>query len=197
MIIARYPDFKVNKNKMQVLDIGANQGHFTRACLNLGYKVIAVEPHPTALKFLLKYFHNNKDVIIHGKAISNIEGVVNLYLSPMHHYDPIATSIRASLVQDKFGVNTGLSIYVKAIKLSNLFDSGEIYSLIKIDIEGAEMNLVDDLIYFSDRIERLLVETHSRFMDNSLDRQYYKKQMDKLNTFIAINKLSNWRTDWI
>ena len=197
MIIARYPKFKEEKIKNKVLDIGAYRGNFTKACLNLGYQVISVEPHPLMFEYLSKYFYNNEDVIIINKAITNTESRENLYLNSMYHYDPVAMSIGASLVQHKYGVNTGPYFSVETMKLSKLFDNGEIYSLVKIDIEGAEMNLVDDLIYFSDRIERLLVETHYRFMDNSSDRQYYKKQMDELNTFIAVNELSNWRTDWI
>jgi hypothetical protein len=101
------------------------------------------------------------------------------------------------LVADKFSTKNKLSVPVSSTLLSSYFENQEHYSLVKIDIEGAEMYLVDDLIKFGARIDRLLLEKHSRFMRDSKLGEYYMIQMNKLDLFIAANKLEKWSTNWI
>ena len=73
-----------------------------------------------------------------------------------------------------------------------------VYEIVKIDIEGAEMYLVDQLISNSKSIKRLLVETHERFMMESASSEKYQLQLQKLSEYIARNKLDKvWLLDWI
>jgi len=118
-------------------------------------------------------------------------------LHPQHSLDQKRTSISASLVADKFSTTNNLSVSVSSTKLSSFFENHEHYSLVKIDIEGAEMYLVDELIKFGARIDRLLLEKHSRFMLDSKYGVYYSEQMHKLEMYIMANKLDKWSTNWI
>jgi len=55
-------------------DIGANIGKFTEVLLELGAKVVCVEPQETCLQQLHKSFDNNKNAIIIPYAIGESEG---------------------------------------------------------------------------------------------------------------------------
>ena len=197
LILKRYPEFGSKSGSGTVLDIGANFGYFTKACIDLGYTVTAVEPHPYAINNLYRFFKGNAKVKIESKAVSNVTGAIDLYLHPQHFLDQKNTSIRASLVADKFSAKNNLSVSVSSTKLSSYFENHEHYSLVKIDIEGAEMYLVDELIKFGARIDRLLLEKHSRFMLDSKYGVYYQEQMHKLELYIMAHKLDKWSTNWI
>jgi FkbM family methyltransferase len=90
------------KNQGIVLDLGANVGHFSHAARKMGFRVVAVEPHPEALKYLAKRFSRDKKVEIIPKAIGNQTGKTVLNFHPDHSNDRIQTSISASTISDKF-----------------------------------------------------------------------------------------------
>jgi FkbM family methyltransferase len=200
MISQKFPKLE-NSNKGQshgkVLDLGANIGHFTSACVNLGYEVIAVEPHPGALKYLRRRVGKSESVKIIPTAVGASKGFVELNFHPDHLKDPLATSISASIIPDKFSTNS-VSVTVPTVPLFEFFRDGTTYEMVKIDIEGAEMFLVPDLIKYSSQIKRLLVETHDRFMQTSEDGLTYARNLENLRDFIEENDLTKvWHTDWI
>jgi FkbM family methyltransferase len=61
-------------------DVGANVGKFTSAFLELGAKVVCVEPQDVCLKQLYKSFGVNRGVIIVGKAVGEHEGYGELLI---------------------------------------------------------------------------------------------------------------------
>lgn len=197
LILSRINLNEINTSQLKVLDLGANIGHFTDACRELGFTVVAVEPHPDAISRLQKRFKGDKKVEIHRAGVGKTSGFGNLQLHPDHANDPIATSIRASLINDKFQSGNP-SIKIPIISLESLFKESPGYFIVKIDIEGYEMNLVDNLICHSNKIEYLLMETHTRFMKDSAERREYEKSIQKLENFISTSNLSDkWFTDWI
>jgi FkbM family methyltransferase len=149
------------------------------------------------LKYLRRRVKKSEYVEIIPMAVAARKGFVELILHPDHLKDPLATSISASIIADKFSPGSK-SISVPTVPLFEFFRDGTTYELVKIDIEGAEMFLVPDLIKYSSQIKRLLVETHDRFMHTSEGALAYKKNLDELGDFIERNKLTKvWHTDWI
>ena len=61
-------------------DIGANIGGRTQLFLELGAKVVSVEPQRVCLQHITNLFGNNKDVIIVPKALAESEGTATLAL---------------------------------------------------------------------------------------------------------------------
>jgi FkbM family methyltransferase len=55
-------------------DIGANEGNIADIFLQLKANVIAIEPQNTCIQKMQKRFKNNKNIIILGKGVSDIEG---------------------------------------------------------------------------------------------------------------------------
>jgi FkbM family methyltransferase len=130
-------------------------------------------------------------------AVSDHRGTLKLFTHPLQKNDPITTSVSASLITDKFGDNSGY-YEVSTATLDQFFIDIVEFEIVKIDIEGAEMLLVDQIIENADKIKRLLVETHERFMLDSEMSEIYQRQLNKLNDYITVNKLEKvWLTDWI
>jgi FkbM family methyltransferase len=196
-IIQRFPEFTSQSGKGVVLDIGANVGDFTHACLDLGFSVVAVEPHPNALVYLRKRMGKNHNVEILPVGVSDAAGKKTLYTHPDHLFDPVATSISASIISEKFHTKEN-SFEINVVTLDNLFESNMEFQIVKIDIEGAEMFLIDSIIRNSSKIKNLLIEKHERFMSNTREGDEYHIAMAKIEEFIKSNKLErNWFTDWI
>ena len=197
LVLERFTESELINSPGHVLDIGANVGNFSQAMRLLGCAVTAIEPHPEAALYLQKRFRRDSKVDILEVSVGKHIGEETLYVHKDHEKDKLKTSISASLVQDKF-VAPGKEIKVQQITLGELLKKQASYSLIKIDIEGFEMYLVDDLINNASKIERLLVETHHRFMSKSRLNKEYEIQLMKLNSFIIETaREETWLTDWV
>jgi FkbM family methyltransferase len=59
-------------------DVGANVGRYTKILLELGAKVVCVEPQEACLQQLHKLLGDNKKVIIVGKALGEFDGAGEL-----------------------------------------------------------------------------------------------------------------------
>jgi FkbM family methyltransferase len=197
LILERFPDLVNTPENSVVLDLGANIGSFTHACVELGMSVKSVEPHPIAFKYLRNRTKRFSKVEVYQMAVSNHSGSIKLFTHPQQKNDPITTSVSASLVADKFGDHSG-HYEVPSVTLDYFFVTNLVYDVVKIDIEGAEMYLVDQLISNSKSIKRLLVETHERFMLESAYSEKYQVQLQKLADYITVNELEKvWLLDWI
>jgi FkbM family methyltransferase len=197
LIVSRFPQLRSKLSHGVVLDLGANVGDFTHACLDLGFSVIAVEPHPSALKYLQRRMGKKPNVQILPVGVGDVEGKTFLYTHPFHNNDPIATSIAASTVSEKFS-RGAMRFEIEIITLEKIMSNNEVFEIVKIDIEGAEMLLIDSIIHNAPKIKKLLVETHERFMLNTTESEKYYEALKKLNRFIHENNLEKeWLTDWI
>jgi len=197
LILDRFPDVENNTEKSDVLDLGANIGSFNQACVDLGMSVKSVEPQTIAFKYLHNRTKRFSEVWLYQMAVSDRSGILKLFTHPHQQNDPITASVSATLVIDKFR-NHDDHYEVPTVTLDTFFEDGSVYEIVKIDIEGAEMYLVDQLIANSKNIKRLLVETHERFMKESKSSYEYETQLKKLSDFIAVNKLDKvWLLDWI
>ena len=197
LVLERFTETELINSSGHVLDIGANVGNFSHAMRLLGCAVTAIEPHPEAAQYLQKRFRKDSKVDILEVSVGQHAGEETLYVHKDHEKDKLKTSISASQIQDKFAA-PGKKIKVRQITLGELLKRKDSYSLIKVDIEGFEMYLVDDLIKNAAKVERLLVETHHRFMSKSKMSEEYEIELNKLRTFInKTGRKETWLTDWV
>jgi FkbM family methyltransferase len=197
LILNKFPDLTEWEDKGYVLDLGANLGHFTDAVLHLGFKVIAVEPHPEAFRYLQKRFGRDSKVTLINRAVSENSLAITLQLHPDHKNDPLTTSLSASTIAEKFSQSHD-SVEVRTIKFSDLMNMASIFSIVKIDIEGAEIDLFEDIVIQEKKIRNLLMETHTRFMSSEKYKDKYEMGLKLLNEFISENNLERqWYTDWV
>jgi FkbM family methyltransferase len=155
-----------------VLDIGANSGLFSLLCTNKGVKkVYAFEPNKESL-INLKSVTNNLNVEIVPKAVYTKDEDLKFYI------DPTNTTI-GSLSKEhlEMHANSLEEVIVPAISLKTFIKQNNIdkISLVKIDIEGAEYEIIDELEdEVFNIIDAFLIEYH----DNSNEK--VKKLTDKL-----------------
>ncbi len=146
-----------------VIDCGANLGKFTRLLAARGATVHAFEPDPYTFARLCENTSHLPNVICHNKAVGVGQAKVKLYRTPDFDESPDAASISSSVFPDKVNVAENNYVEVEQIDLvSFIRDAGRRIRLIKIDIEGAEVPLLEHMIETGslDTTGVAFVETH-------------------------------------
>jgi FkbM family methyltransferase len=135
-------NLKLNTSSPVIFDCGANLG-FATIFFNWIYpksKIFSFEPEPRTYALLKDNILKNKlsNVKIHNKALSLIDGKIAFFSGDS------PGSLGASINKNRGG-NT--QNYVDSIKLSNFIKNNDIQKidLIKMDIEGAEIDVIKDL----------------------------------------------------
>jgi FkbM family methyltransferase len=165
-----------------VVDVGANVGIFTQYLLDnkLANHITAIECDPLALKDLKRNFETNPLVTVIDRALHYENKPVTFYHSPDN---PIISSLLSPdmLKSHMAGRKGDVEITVDTITIQNLTDTiGEI-DLLKIDIEGGEYsiieNITEDQVNF---IHNIMIECH--FFEEGYKSKYYQL-IKKLENF--------------
>ena len=133
------------KEKMCVVDIGANIGYFTTLMSRLvgpDGKVLSFEPSPRAYEILSKNVKENclNNVESRKIAISDFSGNTKLYLSKINPGDNRLSSECIYETDDKREITE-----VAVTTLDDYLDDCSI-DLIKIDVQGAELGVINGAI---------------------------------------------------
>jgi len=140
-----------------VLDIGANRGIYTYKLSRLGALVLAFEPNPVCASLLRAWGKHNRAIIVHNVALSNQTGHAELQI-------PIDSTgaehdASASLVPHQFLRSRSIPVQLRTLDsygLSNI-------SLMKIDVEGAEADVLDGAVHTLENCKpALLIEIEKR-----------------------------------
>ncbi len=145
------------------IDCGANVGDVTLDLAARGATVHAFEPNPDVFEVLASRTRSQPEVYCYQQAVANHAGTVSLYLHRERSANPLAHSGAPSLVATKHNLDPGRSVEVTAIDLADFIEAfpGRV-RLLKIDVEGYEVVLLDHLI---DRgvlrqVDHVFCETH-------------------------------------
>jgi FkbM family methyltransferase len=131
-----------------VFDVGAHAGNRTRALAALGCQVVALEPQPAFAALLRRMFARAPRVTIIDSAVGRGEGTVDLSISER---TPTVTTIsprwRAARAGERefAGVEWNRSVRVPLTTLDALIDRFGVPRLIKLDVEGAELDVLHGL----------------------------------------------------
>jgi len=144
---------KIEKGET-VLDIGACIGDTTiPMAVKTGPigKVIAVEPHPTNIEYLKLNLREFNNVEIIDKALWNEKGTIkfNVHDTPTGH----------SILEHK---ERSRHIEIQCDTLDNLFADRKI-NFAKIDVQGAEAQVLEGGTQFLKTTRKLVVETHDHY----------------------------------
>jgi FkbM family methyltransferase len=182
-----------------VIDCGANIGNFTELFQSMGGNVIAFEPNVYAFEILKKRFYNNNRVKCIQKGVSGIKsaGPKKMFLHEKAEENQVVYSTGSSILESKININKDNFINIELIDLCHfLIDfkkrvNKEI-KILKIDIEGAEIELLNDLMdqdLIRD-IPYVFVETHeNKIPELKHSTQKLKERIEKEN-YVNINL--NW-----
>ena len=136
--------------KISFFDIGSYHGKEIDLFINeitglYPYSVNAFEAHPEYAKKLSLKYKKDPNVNIHSIAIGdcmNETGFTKLFLAPNEEGNSIYSS-KNNVTQDY--VNVPIEKFSKIIKKLNI-NLDDSYNIVRFNIEGAELDLIQDLI---------------------------------------------------
>jgi FkbM family methyltransferase len=141
-----------------VLDIGANIGAVSTHLLSLGYNVHAYEPDSRCVEFLRRRFSeiDKRRFHLHHEAIADYNGVTTL------HYGTRTTESN-TILESRPGseISGGEQVEVRAI--GDVLNAVGHASLIMMDIEGAEYDVLEEMLRpeYKDKFGLCVVESHA------------------------------------
>ncbi|MFP4151476.1 MAG: FkbM family methyltransferase [Alkalispirochaeta sp.] len=131
-----------------VFDIGAHLGNRTRAFSRLGATTIAFEPQQRPVAFLERLFRTDPLVTVDRRAAGDRDGVVRLYVCPVNPTIATTSDEWAREVPRLPGWNRFSFSEVEEVpmaRLDTLIDEYGEPAFIKIDVEGAEAEVLAGL----------------------------------------------------
>jgi len=132
--------FISQKNDPLIYDCGSNIGMsiFYFKYLYPDCRIVSFEPNPFAFALLSKNIAENdfKNVQVHNIGLSKVEGEIEFF-TPDNE-----SSLVGSILKSRGGEN---SINITSKKFSSFLKDQKDIDLIKIDVEGAEEEVIDDL----------------------------------------------------
>jgi FkbM family methyltransferase len=151
------------------IDLGANVGIFTERMAKTGADIIAFEPDPHAAQLLSRRLSSYSKVRLIAAAAGVEAGSFQLYRHRDFDASPDRRTTSSSLIAGKRNVGTANSLTVEVIDFAAfLRELDRDVTLLKIDIEGAEVALLERLLPdpIAARVDAIFVETHERILPN-------------------------------
>lgn len=126
-------------------DIGANLGNRTSIFLDIGSRVISVEPQPLCVKRLRKLFGKNENVVIVDAAVGEHAGHGELFIC--EDEPTISTMSEKWKTEGRFSSNNQWqkNVAVEVTTLDNLIAGYGLPRFCKIDVEGFELSVIKGL----------------------------------------------------
>ena len=142
-------------------DIGANQGSRSRTWLNMGARVVAVEPQPA----LVEGFLRPLGVAVEQTALGATPGEAEMTMAD--EIDTVATLASHWREEGRFkGMTWGDVITVPVTTLDALIEKHGLPRVCKIDVEGYEREVLKGL---SHAIPLISFEFTSEFVDHAVE----------------------------
>ena len=191
--------YKLKQKKIQfkhVAEVGvylpetSNIGAFAKE----GIRSTFVEPDPSSIKMIKKYFEGMSNVNIHPVAVYDKSGSVELVQRKASTYLKILNSSPA-IINDEYTVDEKDTFLVDAVTFNEI-DDGSI-DLLSIDIEGGEWFVIKHMV---SRPLVLSIETHGAMYTNPyineiqkwmFENEYIIWYMDGSDTVYVKNGLFN------
>jgi len=183
---------KINSGDIAI-DCGANIGDVTEKIARMGAFVYAFEPNPYAFEFLKERMDSFDNVQCINKAVWIEDGIMPLYLHKNSEENKIYWSSGSSLSLEKSNIDIDSFVKVETIDLSRFIkDIGKEINFLKIDIEGAECEVVEKLLdeRVVNLVKNIVVETHDNKYSN------FRKKTQSLRDRIKKEGFRNIRMDW-
>jgi len=146
-----------------VIDCGANVGYITNILYKAGAILYAFEPNTYAFSALSKMFKGVKEVTCYNKAVMGAAGKVKLYMHKWDKENHLKWSVGSSVFESKENVDFNNFKEIDAICLSDFIKMLNVnIKLVKMNVEGAECEILTDLIDTGviHNIDIVLVEAH-------------------------------------
>ena len=185
---------KLNSSNV-VIDLGANVGHISEILAKTGARVISFEPSSNAFLQLSQVSRDYENLEVLNVAAGVKNDKVLLYLNENTEELPNEDLTQSSsLLEDKPNVSKLLYEEIEEIDFAEFLKKIDVYvDILKIDIEGYEINLLNHLIDedMFKRIGNVYVETHEHKFPGLLEPT--KALIERVNALGLSEKI---RFDW-
>lgn len=164
LFIRKDYDVSLNNKSPKIIDCGAHIGlatiYFKKKFPHA--QIIAIEPNPQTLKFLKKNLNANhvEDVeVIWGALSKSSAKTLPLYIDP-NSTNPWSwdDSIIKDIWSDRPSRKTKTIVEVPIVHLSKIITSK--VNLVKMDIEGAECEVIEEADNKLDLVDSIIIEVH-------------------------------------
>ncbi|WP_199621694.1 FkbM family methyltransferase [Paenibacillus alkalitolerans] len=176
------------------IDCGANTGWVTLRMAERGATVYAFEPNPHMFDFLRIRFFDNPKVYCRNQGVWDRNGKMRLYLYPGSDTDPISHAYASSIFGNNPIIDPNLYVDIEVIDLTEFISHLKSrIKLLKIDIEGAEFELLEKIIDLDmyNIIDKIVVETHEWLIPDS------QQKLDNIKRKIQDKGIHNIDLNWI
>ena len=158
------------------VDCGAHYGETTLAVADSGAQIHSFEPDPANWLHLTAACGHLPNVTLHNAAVAKEDGSITIYGSSRYADKESWRSSGSSTIADNTSINQSDAHEVRAISLlgflRHLIEKHGRITILKMDIEGAEVEILEQLIATDifNHINLTLVETHRWLFPNMRDR---------------------------
>jgi FkbM family methyltransferase len=149
-----------------VVDCGANQGDVTAELAATGAIVHAFEPDPYNIRKLQDRFAGAANVHLHSAAVGVGSGSIRLMRAANWDANPDLASVKSTIVTGGVNIAEAEGIDVDLIDfpafLRGLIEAHGRVAFVKMDIEGAELDLLERMLAerLFDQVQLTVAETH-------------------------------------
>jgi len=150
----------IPKEDETIVDVGALDGEFSIFCTTKGAKCLAFEANPKAFLSLSRNAKSIGNIKPYLAAVSNKEGVETLFENELGH-SRIGSTSR--------GRREGKKYLVPAQTLDNLLPKDIKISLLKIDVEGAELLVLEGSKNILKNTKKVAIEIHDNLLEKCRD----------------------------
>jgi FkbM family methyltransferase len=175
-ILSELPDNPV------IVDLGANEGSFSRQVSSIAAEIHAFEPDPTTFERLKSSLCAHDNIELYNMAVGPDDGEIAFFRGVNFESDPNSASLSSSTIAGHNNVDPSQSILVKQIGIISILRMiGKHVDLIKMDIEGSEVAVLERLLQsdFLNSVSILVVETHEHCIPSLVDRTFALRKVAK------------------
>jgi len=176
------------------IDCGANVGEISAMLAKTGVQVFAFEPNPYAFKRLQSRTARYPNVTCYNKGVWDKNTTTSLYFHREAESNEEFWSFASSIFREKGNVDPNHSVEAELVDLTEFIEKlDQPVDLLKIDIEGAECEVLDKFLgkNLQDKVKLTLVETHDRKIPG------LKEKTDAIRQIIKQKGVTNIKLSWL
>ena len=210
------PEYIPKPGEWTAIDCGANVGEISQSFLQHGGKVYAFEPNKAVYNILKERMSEHPWIVCYNAAVSDKHETTKLYLhkkldglkqedvkSEDDYFLHVRYSQGSSLKSDKRNVDENNYQEVQSVRLCDFIRQIQNHPdippilILKIDVEGAEVDLLRDLLDtgIAEEIPFIFVETHDQKIPSIADEMVKIRQ--RIEDGRKNNKYHNIYLNWM